>query len=103
MEGSAHIGYLDSTGKSRIREDLDQAARLRSSRDMLKTANVLSRQLHVAIVGAGFAGLRCADVLLEHGAKVTIFEARDRVGGRVAQGNLAGHTVDLSVCTDISL
>ena len=38
---------------------------------------------HVAIVGAGFAGLRCADVLIRSGAKVTIYEARDRVGGRV--------------------
>jgi phytoene dehydrogenase-like protein len=34
-------------------------------------------------VGAGVAGLRCADVLLQHGAKVTIMEGRDRVGGRV--------------------
>ena len=40
---------------------------------------------HVAIVGAGFAGLRCADVLLKSGAKVTIYEARDRVGGRVSR------------------
>jgi monoamine oxidase len=37
----------------------------------------------VAIVGAGFAGLRAADELLKHGAQVTIFEARDRLGGRV--------------------
>lgn len=39
---------------------------------------------HVCIVGAGVAGLRCADVLLQHGVKVTIFEGRDRVGGRVS-------------------
>jgi NADPH-dependent 2,4-dienoyl-CoA reductase/sulfur reductase-like enzyme len=38
---------------------------------------------HVCVVGAGVAGLRCADVLLQHGAKVTILEGRDRVGGRV--------------------
>jgi NADPH-dependent 2,4-dienoyl-CoA reductase/sulfur reductase-like enzyme len=38
---------------------------------------------HVCIVGAGVAGLRCADILLQHGAKVTILEGRDRVGGRV--------------------
>lgn len=37
----------------------------------------------IGIVGAGFAGLRCADVLLQHGFDVTIFEARNRVGGRV--------------------
>ena len=39
---------------------------------------------HVCVVGAGVAGLRCADVLTRHGVKVTIFEARNRVGGRVS-------------------
>ena len=38
---------------------------------------------HVCIVGAGVSGLRCADMLPEKGVKVTIFEARDRIGGRV--------------------
>ncbi|KAK4119249.1 FAD/NAD(P)-binding domain-containing protein [Parathielavia appendiculata] len=37
---------------------------------------------HVCVVGAGISGLRCADILLSHGFKVTIFEARDRIGGR---------------------
>lgn len=67
---------------------------------------------HVCVVGAGVAGLRCADVLLQHGAKVTILEGRDRVGGRVCpilveltyhpantpqlcQSNALGHMVDL--------
>jgi monoamine oxidase len=40
---------------------------------------------HVGIIGAGVAGLRCADVLLQHGVKVTILEARNRVGGRVSR------------------
>lgn len=38
---------------------------------------------HVGIIGAGLSGLRCADILVQNGAQVTIFEARDRVGGRV--------------------
>lgn len=38
---------------------------------------------HVCVVGAGVAGLRCADILLQHGVKVTVLEGRDRVGGRV--------------------
>lgn len=38
---------------------------------------------HVAIVGAGLAGLRCAEVLISKGAKVTVLEARQRIGGRV--------------------
>jgi monoamine oxidase len=37
----------------------------------------------VVVVGAGFAGLAAADALRERGAEVLVFEARDRVGGRV--------------------
>ncbi|HLL09238.1 MAG TPA: NAD(P)/FAD-dependent oxidoreductase [Nocardioidaceae bacterium] len=35
------------------------------------------------VVGAGFAGLACADRLLDLGHQVDVMEARDRVGGRV--------------------
>ncbi|KAK5290093.1 hypothetical protein LTR16_002758 [Cryomyces antarcticus] len=45
--------------------------------NMLRGTLRKGRNPHVCIVGAGFAGLRCADVLLQHGAKVTIFEARN--------------------------
>lgn len=38
---------------------------------------------HVCIIGAGVSGLRCATVLLEHSFRVTIIEARSRIGGRV--------------------
>jgi monoamine oxidase len=38
---------------------------------------------HICIIGAGISGLRCAEHLIRHGIKVTIIEARDRVGGRV--------------------
>lgn len=37
----------------------------------------------VAVVGAGFAGLTAAWYLASAGAQVTVFEASDRVGGRV--------------------
>lgn len=37
----------------------------------------------VVIVGAGLAGLRCAEELVADGADVIVLEARDRVGGRV--------------------
>ncbi len=37
----------------------------------------------VAVVGAGLAGATAAALLAEGGLEVTVFEARDRVGGRV--------------------
>ncbi|PYH45497.1 flavin monoamine oxidase family protein [Aspergillus saccharolyticus JOP 1030-1] len=49
----------------------------------------------VAILGAGFAGLRCADILIQNGAQVTLFEARDRLGGRVHQNMIQNHMVDM--------
>ncbi|KAK0710668.1 hypothetical protein B0H67DRAFT_583178 [Lasiosphaeris hirsuta] len=50
---------------------------------------------HVCIVGAGISGLRCADILLSKGFKVTILEARDRIGGRICQSDDLGYTVDI--------
>jgi NADPH-dependent 2,4-dienoyl-CoA reductase/sulfur reductase-like enzyme len=51
----------------------------------------------IGIIGAGVAGLRAAQVLLEKGYNVAIFEARDRIGGRVCTSNHLGRAVDLWV------
>ena len=37
---------------------------------------------NVVVVGAGLAGLACAHRLAQHGVAATVFEARDRLGGR---------------------
>ncbi|MDX6564839.1 MAG: monoamine oxidase, partial [Gaiellales bacterium] len=39
--------------------------------------------MRVAVVGAGFAGLACAVDLVRARLDVTVYEARERVGGRV--------------------
>lgn len=44
---------------------------------------LMEKTPHVGIIGAGIAGLRCADILIQNGVRVTIIEARDRIGGRV--------------------
>jgi monoamine oxidase len=47
----------------------------------------------VVVVGAGLAGLAAAEALAAGGAEVTVFEARDRVGGRVHSERLENGTV----------
>jgi phytoene dehydrogenase-like protein len=49
----------------------------------------------VVVVGAGIAGLRAAAVLLEQGVNVTIFEARDRIGGRILTDHVDNGNMDM--------
>lgn len=48
----------------------------------------------VIVVGAGMAGLKTAMELEARGHTVTLLEARDRVGGRLMAGEIAGHVID---------
>ncbi|MFE1291961.1 protoporphyrinogen oxidase [Streptomyces sp. NPDC058751] len=50
---------------------------------------------HVVVVGGGIAGLAAAHRLLGRGARVTVLEASDRVGGKLLAGEIAGARVDL--------
>ncbi|MFF5105947.1 protoporphyrinogen oxidase [Streptomyces sp. NPDC000134] len=50
---------------------------------------------HVVVIGAGIAGLAAAHRLLGRGARVTVLEASDRVGGKLLPGEIAGLRVDL--------
>ena len=51
--------------------------------------------MRVIVIGAGVSGLTCASALRAAGVDVSIVEARDRIGGRVWPGRVAGHDVDL--------
>jgi phytoene dehydrogenase-like protein len=46
------------------------------------------------VVGAGLAGLACARGLVAAGRRVTVIEAADRVGGRVATDTIDGFRID---------
>lgn len=50
---------------------------------------------HVVVIGAGIAGLAAAHRLLQRGARVTVLEASERVGGKLLPGEIAGVRVDL--------
>ena len=50
--------------------------------------------MHVVVAGGGLAGLVAARRLAEAGADVELFEARERVGGRVGSREVEGFTLD---------
>ncbi len=54
------------------------------------SAFFISQPRHVIILGAGFAGLAAAYALHKKGIKVTVLEARNRIGGRVHSYKIPG-------------
>jgi phytoene desaturase len=52
------------------------------------------RELRVAVIGSGFGGLAAACRLQALGARTTLFEARDKPGGRAYVYTDAGYTFD---------
>ncbi|CAN5636900.1 FAD-dependent oxidoreductase [soil metagenome] len=50
---------------------------------------------HVVVIGAGFSGLAAARRLTDAGLRVTVLEARDRIGGRTNTDMSLGVPVDL--------
>jgi monoamine oxidase len=69
-------GFLETVGK------VAAAGALASVPGTAAWAAPPRRDVRVAIVGAGLAGLACADALKAKGVLATVFEASDRVGGR---------------------
>lgn len=49
----------------------------------------------IAVIGAGMSGLAAAQMLAADGRDVVVFEARDRIGGRIWTSNALGVPMDL--------
>ncbi|KAK8184576.1 hypothetical protein BC567DRAFT_218705 [Phyllosticta citribraziliensis] len=101
---SSNQGYNSDGSPDRMQQDLQSSPHRRnfgqdvngaSMNPIIRRALPHGRKPHVGIVGAGVSGLRCADILIQAGHKVTILEARDRIGGRLCQAKVKGNLVDL--------
>ncbi|GAA2965025.1 protoporphyrinogen oxidase [Streptomyces enissocaesilis] len=57
--------------------------------------NAESRTGRVVVIGGGISGLAAAHRLVGAGARVTLLEATDRLGGKLLAGEIAGVPVDL--------
>ena len=68
-----------------------QAMQARLGRTRFRVAAV---DADVVVVGAGLAGLRCAQVLAEGGRTVVVLEAADAVGGRQRTDEVDGFLLD---------
>ncbi|SUC28455.1 Glutamate synthase [NADPH] small chain [Providencia rustigianii] len=74
--GSVTIGHLE-------REITDKAFELGWRPDI---SHVTATNKRVAIIGAGPAGLGCADVLARNGVQVTVFDRHPEIGGLLTFG-----------------
>ena len=61
-------------------------------------SSVVSVDKHVAIIGAGPAGLACADVLIRHGVHVTVYDRHPEIGGLLTFG-IPAFKLDKSLLT----
>jgi oxygen-dependent protoporphyrinogen oxidase len=50
---------------------------------------------HVVVIGGGISGLAAAHRLIASGARVSVLEATERLGGKLHAGDIAGAPVDL--------
>jgi monoamine oxidase len=73
----------------RVKDKLDSQPTLPSLRLVAAHTAQAQRRPRVAIIGGGFSGLMAASELVGH-CDITLFEARDRFGGRVFSRRRAG-------------
>lgn len=86
-----------SERRTRVKQKIDglhpRVEAVRAQRASLALAAPALKRPHVVIIGAGFAGLMAGRDLAGP-CNVTIFEARDRFGGRVWSRDINGSTIE---------
>lgn len=65
------------------------------ARGVLHRRGLMSKPESVIVIGAGVAGLACANQLVQRGHDVVVLEARARLGGRVWSDDRLGFPIDL--------
>jgi renalase len=63
-------------------------------KSVMSTSKSQTRQKHIAVIGAGMAGITCARTLVQAGHRVTVFEKSAGLGGRMATRNSNFGTFD---------
>ena len=67
-----------------------------TAQDVLNSQNTKNADAtHIAVIGAGISGLAAAKTLADAGKSVTVFEARDRIGGRIWTDNSLDIPLDM--------
>ena len=56
---------------------------------------VKQKKSHIAVIGAGFAGLSAAALLAKDGHRVTLYEKNDSIGGRARLFSEKGFVFDM--------
>ena len=81
---------LDPSALSLSRSAINQRAILNNVPNLGDLTVITSADLpskKVIVIGSGIAGMTAAELLLNNGYKVTILEARERIGGRIYTDN----------------
>ncbi len=111
LEGDTTLNYtkLALTTGTRVRKldcegaNSSQVHYIRSLEDSIALRNKLAEVNRVAIIGGGFVGLEVAAVTRKLGKAVTVYEAEDRLMGRVVSPMLSEFYSNLHRNNDVSL
>ena len=111
LEGGRTLNYtkLALTTGTRVRRldcegaDNAQVHYIRSLDDSIALKNKLAEVERVAIIGGGFVGLEVAAVTRKLGKDVTVYEAEERLMGRVVSAMLSEFYTDLHRKNGVSL